>query len=401
MAERPYLPSPLEGAPANSEPARDAILTEGYRRLAALGDGAGARARAQELSATDPTYRPADVLAAQVDFLAGDFTAAVNRLAPVAEAEPRYTAALLLLGRASERLGDLANAYAAYLSVSDSSAVALERVGELEGRAFEIVVARFEDALTHHRLDDAERQLRQLRSWAPERLETIETGRRWAEARGDRQAERLALEQLLGRDPNRRELLERRAELDLADGDAARGLQALRELLAAHPEDSRLADKVERAKFRWRVTLLPADVQKIAAKNELSRGDFSVLAYWLVPEIRYSRPGAGKIAADILDHPRREEIARVINLGLFDIDATLHTFGPERLLDRAAALRALVRATATLGRRSCAGVGGTPCEAALACELVASAAECRSGERLAGEGALELLRRTQQALARE
>ena len=401
VADRSFLPSPLEGAPGEPDPARDAALGEAYRLLAAVGDSAGAREGARALLAADATYHPAEVLVGQADYLAGDFAGVVTRIGLVAESEPRYTAALLLLGRSAERLGDLANAYAAYLSVSDASAVALERSRELETRAFEIVVARFEDAVAHGRLDDAERQLHQLRVWAPEHLDTIETGRRLAEVRGDRQAERLALEQLLGRDPSRRDLIERRAELDLADGDAARGLQALRELLAANPEDARLGEKVERAKFRWRVTLLPADVQRIAAKAELNRGDFSVLAYWLVPEIRYSRPGAGKIATDILDHPRREEIARVINLGLFDIDSTLHTFGPERGIDRGAALRALLRAAGSLGGRPCSGDLGAVCESAVTCGLVGGSSDCRVSERLSGDGALELLRRTQRILSRE
>lgn len=401
VADRAYLPSPLEGAPGAPDSVRDAALTEGYRLLAALGDSAGAAGRARTLLAEAADYRPAEVLLGQVEYLAGDYAAVVTRLEGVAEREPRYIAALLLLGRAAERLGDLANAYAAYLSVSDASAVALSRSQELADRAFEIVVGRFGVALDGGHVDEAERQLLQLRAWDPERLETIETGRRLAEKRGDRQAERLALEQLLGREPNRRDLLERRAELDLVEGDAARGLQTLRELLVAHPGDPVLGEKVERAKFRWRVTLLPADVQRVAAKAELNRGDFSVLAYWLIPEIRYARPTAGRIAADILDHPRREEIARVINLGLFDIDSTLHTFGPERAIDRGASLRALLRVAAGLGQRPCPNDGGSVCEGAASCGLLSGVAECRANERLSGDGALELLRRTQRLLGRE
>jgi hypothetical protein len=47
-----------------------------------------------------------------------------------------------------------------------------------------------------------------------------------------------------------------------------------------------------------------------------------------VPQIRTARPGAAQIASDIVDHPSRDEIARVANLGLMSIDETLHRFSP-------------------------------------------------------------------------
>jgi hypothetical protein len=131
---------------------------------------------------------------------------------------------------------------------------------------------------------------------------------------------------------------------------------------------------------------------------ELDRGGFAVLVYWLVPQVRYGRGGTARIASDILDDPRREEIARVINLGLLDVDPTVHRFYPNTPLRRSRGLRALARQLGSSGAECAAGVAADPgpeesCSVAVRCGLVAAAAECAATDGLSGSEALEMLRR--------
>jgi len=119
-AERPFLVDPLEGYPLVPAPEPAARVREGWRDLLRTGDEAAARALAAALLEEDPGFHPARVLAAQADYLAGDDEAALEALGPVVEELPAYTAAQLLRGRAAERLGRIAEAYAAFRAAAGS-----------------------------------------------------------------------------------------------------------------------------------------------------------------------------------------------------------------------------------------------------------------------------------------
>jgi hypothetical protein len=137
-------------------------------------------------------------------------------------------------------------------------------------------------------------------------------------------------------------------------------------------------------------------VRAFLDKSELDRADFAVLLYWLSSEVRYGRPVAGRIATDILDHPHREEIVRVVNLGIMDVDSTLHRFSPAAPMRHGAAVRTLGRMLVGFGRDlACAHEENPPtaCSAATRCQLVEDEEGCESTETVTGEDAVELIRR--------
>jgi hypothetical protein len=228
-------------------------------------------------------------------------------------------------------------------------------------------------------------------------------------AEKDPKAELAAVTALGSRFPDDRELTERRAELELDVGDPGRGLVLLEELATAHPGDPDLAARLDAAKFRWRFAQLPSRVTAIGRAPELSRGGYAVLIYWLVPSVRYGRGSAPRIASDILDHSQREEIARVVNLGLMEVEPSVHRFTPERAVTRAEAVEALLRLLGLGGGGD--GTGGEPmpcaaevpynrrpswefvCSTGAACGLIPSAADCLPRAPLSGAEALELIRR--------
>jgi len=374
------------------DPDRRARIESAWRAFLDESDVTGATETAVDLLGVDPGFHPALVLAAQVDFASGDDRQVIDRLLPVGDALPGYSASQLLLGRAAERLGDVPLAYAAFRAVATRNPLALKRTGELHPRALEIVSNRLQEALRQGEVVRAEEQLSMLREWAPSETTTLEGIRAVAMARGDLRAELAATQELASRRPDDQALLERRAELELTVGDPGQGLQIVQELAARHPGDPRWAERLDAAKFRWRLTQLPRSVQEVAASPELTKADFALLLYWLVPDVRNNRPAAGRIATDVLDHPYREEIVRVANLGLLEIDPTLHRFFPSSPVRRSLALRTLIRMLSLFDKNiSCPGEA---CEAAAQCRLVTPEEECRPSEALSGSDGVELIRRS-------
>jgi hypothetical protein len=396
-ADRPYLIDPLEGYSRNVDPARRDRLHDVWRDLLEAGDVEGASRTSAEMLTDDPGLLPAQVLAAQVAFAAGNDAQVVERLLAIGDATPTYTASQLLVGRAAERLGDLPLAYAAFRAIAARSPLALKRAGELHPRALEIVSHRLDEALRNQQIEAAETQLALLRSWAPSEILTLEAARNLAVARADPRGELAAVKELSSRRPADLGLQERRAELELEVGDPSVGLKIVQDLAARDPKDPALADKLQSAKFRWRLSQLPQDVQEVAAKPELTKGDFAILLYWLVPQVRNSRPTAGRIATDVLDDPHREEIVRVVNLGLMEVDPTLHHFSPTAPVRHGPALRVVLRMLERFGAGSCAGSANV-CDASVACGLLRSAEDCQPAAPLSGSDSVEILRRSLELL---
>lgn len=400
--EQAYLVDPLTGYPRDVEPERAERLREAHRALLSNSERDAAVEAAAGMLESDPAFHPAQVLLGQVELGEGEPAKVVARLLPVSDEMPQYIAAQLLLGRAAELTGDLPLAYAAFREVAARNPRAFQRVGELHPRAVEIVSNRLDEAVRQGQLDEADKQLALLRSWAPSEVRTLEGARSLAVAREDRRAELAAVKQLAALRPNERSLIERRAELELAVGDPSAGLQIIQTLAQQSPNDPALAEKLAAAKFRWRVSLLPRDVQEVAAKTDLDKADLAVLLYWMVPNVRYGRSGTGRIATDILDHPQQEEIVRVVNLGLMDVDQTLHRFSPGAPARRSTVLRSLVLVLSRFGKGvSCLGAAGkgypsgsAVCQAASSCGLIPPEDECRPSAAVAGGEAVELIRRT-------
>ena len=400
--EQAYLVDPLTGYPRDVDPVRSERLREAHRALLANSEREAAVEAAAGMLEADPAFHPAQVLIGQVELGEGEPAKVVARLLPVSDERPQYVAAQLLLGRAAELTGDVPLAYAAFREVAARNPRAFQRIGELHPRAVEIVANRLGEAVRQQQLDEADKQLALLRAWAPSEVRTLEGARALAVAREDRRSELAAVKQLAALRPGERALVERRAELELAVGDPSAGLQIIQTLAQQNPGDPVLAEKLAAAKFRWRVSLLPRDVQEVAAKGELDKSDLAVLLYWMVPNVRYGRSDTGRIATDILDHPQQEEIVRVVNLGLLDVDQTLHRFSPAAPARRITALRSLVLVLARFGKGvSCLGAAGkgwppqsAVCQAAASCNLIPSEDECRPTAAVAGGEAVELIRRT-------
>ncbi len=415
-ADASYLVHPLAGWRGPLSPAQEDALDDGHAAVEA-GDAETARVAAAGANGGEPPaavgapYPPAAVLAAEADLLdrrAGDARA---RLEPLAEAHEGYTALQLVLGRAAELEGDLVTAFAAFRRIAGEP-LAAERAEVLRPRVTEVLARRVADALGRGALPAAEEALGRLRAWLPEATATHVAAVDVAAARGDRRAELAALRELVPRavgEPGLDEerLRERQAELELEVGDSGSGLELFEELAARHPDDPRLAERLAYAKFRWRIGQMPPEVAQVASSPQLQRGDMAVLLYWLVPRVRSTRGGTARIASDILDDPRREAIARVLNLGLMDMDATVHRFYPSRPIRREMALRSVLRVLHRFGPAACAAPAAevpapgldTICAAAFDCGLLRGEEACVPREDVSGAEAVDLVRRALAVMA--
>ena len=404
---RQYLLEPLAGFPLEVDTERRTRLNDAHRALLERREVETARRVAQSLLTVDPGFQPAVILGVETDLVAGDAAHAVERLQPIALALPGYLACQLLLGRAAEEQGDLVLAYGACRAASDTPAAAA-RADELAPRAREIVGRRFADALRASDLAKAEAALGLLRQWGPAELGTVEAEREWAAIRGDRAAELTAVRALAAYSPDDPKVSARRAQLELEVGDPRVAVELLERLTRRSPGDAALADLYSQAKFHFRLQVLPEPVRESAARARLDRADLATLLFWLVPEVRSSRRGTARIATDVLDDPRRDEIVRVVNLGLMGIDETTHRFEPRRFASRIEALVALARLLAPhAAERPClaAALGSATvvgrdlaCGVAVSCRLVDGAAACEGSTPLSGTDALELVRRTLELL---
>lgn len=401
--EAPFLLDPVATYPAQIDTERGQRVRSAYQSLLdSATDLAGVESLAGELLAADPELHPATVLLAQVHLLRRDDRLVLEALEPIAIDFPDYSASQMALGRAAERSGDQLRAFRAFRAIAHRSSLAAEREKELLPGAVEQAETNLWQAVDRGQLEDAETWLAELISWLgfdDPRILAAEQG--LAHAAGDRDRELDVIRRQLAQDP-RRDLRMREGELVTELGDVRLGLRIFEELVTEDPDDREAAERLARAKFLWRLQVLPAAVQELGERPLLDRSDLATLLFWLVPSVRYAPIDNPPIATDILDHPRRDEIVRVTNLGLMRVDQSLHRFDPKQPVARSTVLYALLmllqssdRPLACLLDENVETLGrsvGLICSKAAECRLLPEVGECLPAAEISGSEALELFR---------
>jgi tetratricopeptide (TPR) repeat protein len=400
-SQRDFLLDPFAGPVDTLDQSVRQRIETAYRSMLESGDPSVAATTAQALLALDPELAPARVLAAQADFVARRYAAVIGRLEGRLD-DDGTLAGLLVLGRAAELDGLIPLAFDAYRRAALRNAVAARRANTLRDRAQEAVLEELDASLARGHFAEAAAKVAVLESWASGERVALEARRRFARAGDDRRGELEAL-RLLAQVDDEPELLERLGLLELEVGDARSGLEIFEELVRRSPDEPRLEDLLSQAKFLWRLEMLPPQAQELVQRSELSRGDFATLLYWLVPNMRSGGSGEARIATDVLDHPQRDAIVRVLNLGIMEVeDDTLHRFAPDLPVARVDALDALLRIPLEFGDdvqcvRDLAVLSQVTasyvCQTAARCGLVPSTQDCLPAATLGGREALDLVRR--------
>lgn len=400
---RPFLLDPTVDCATGLDEAVASELQRSYRELIVSGDAAVALRVAEAAVAGDPSVLAAQAFRAEVLLAAARPREAADRLQPRASAAAECLPLALALGRAQEEVGDLPEAFVAYRAGAGRSEIAAERARTISARALEVVRNRFSEALRAGRREAAAWHLSRMERFWPDSAAALESAMEMARTVGDSRSELAAVKALLAFRPADADLALRRGQLELAVGDAGTGLALIEALVAAKPADPLLQTELARAKFSWRLLNAPEQVRGLRDKVVLTRSDLAVLLYWMVPQIRTARPGAAQIASDIVDHPSRDEIARVANLGLMTIDETMHRFSPDaglRRTDAVAALLRLISGNAPGGACEVPRTGSRDelCKAGVVCGLMEDLVLCQAGAGVSGSEAIEMLRRALERL---
>lgn len=394
--ERAFLLNPTVAAPS-VEPFLHARIEEAYRSFDQGRSPAEVAAVARKILEAAPGVSSALVLLAQTEYLEGRYQAVVDEVRPLLAQQPAYVAAAMLAGRAFERLGDDLAAFEAYRAVAELDSTAAARAGELQRQAVEALTAEARQAVGDRRFEEAEALLARLEALSPGLKSSLEIRLEIHRGRGQEREELAVLRQLVKVDGSR-PVRERLGRLEVEIGDVKAGLEALESLLRETPGDVGLQAQVDRAKFRWRLERLPARVRSIARKAELNRADLASLLYWLLPPVQHSPVVDPPIAGDILNHPAQQEILRVTDLGLMEVDETLHRFSPDAATNRRATLAALL---ALLARQRVACVAGESlardarawvCRKSVECGLLGDESQCQPGSPISGSDTVDLLK---------
>jgi len=416
-AQRQYLLSPLDGWTGTRSSRMAVDVQEAFDRMMIRGSTLEARAAGEAILDQDSEFAPARLLVAQAAFIDGRRSTARELLDVVLGAREDYPAAVLLRARIAELESDVVGAFARYRSLQGRLTIAARRATELEAQAVDDVGRQIDDNLASNRIDEARRLHALLTDWVPGSVALLEADWRLAAAAGSEEEELAAVRSLWQVQPENTMALERLAALEFEAGAIQVALRLFERLSAENPNDLRRAELLARARFQWRLDLLPEDVVELTDAVLLSRTDWASMLYWLIPGVRNTSPSrggiaGGRIAADILDVPprRRQEIARVINRGLMEVDRALHRFDPGSNASRRDVLDSLLRVL-VLSRPapSCVGDFGattTPssdliCQSAARCGLLAETEDCLPTAALGGAEAQDLIRKTLARVAQD
>ena len=400
--ERPFYLRPMSGffGAVPSDAARE--IGSAHLQLLTKSDSSGAAQVASSWLVRDPRLGPAMVLQAQAQMLEGDFRSALASVAPLESSFGSYEAAAMVYARASEGVEDVVAAFGAYSHFEDLNAAAGARAIELRPHALEVQGQLIRDSLARGHIDLAKEQLSTLEEWEPEQEETLVLAFELAKRGEDVERQRFLGRRLVEIAPEDSERLAQLGVLEMeVGGDPNRALEIFKGLNEIYPEEGFYQDQYERAKFFWRLKNLPAIVSETVAVPELTRADFAVLVYWLVPGVRAGANVQAKIATDILDHSNRQEIMRVVNIELMQLDRSTRSFGPHRAITRVEGLRSLLKSLHS-GHQLAACVAETSgsfrswdsvCEFGTRCSVLPSIADCLPSAPLSGQEALEWIRR--------
>lgn len=137
------------------------------------------------------------------------------------------------------------------------------------------------------------------------------------------------------------------AALAMKTGRYAEAVAITAELVKRDPS---AASSLEEARFQFQVQNLPEVARRAAVSPRVTRAQFAVLAWWLVPEVRESRvPAVPEVAMDAVDRPESQALVRAIAVGFFGVARETHRVGADQPVTRAEAAVVLRRVALLAG----------------------------------------------------
>lgn len=332
--ENRYLIDPRSGAPGTTDASLDRRFDAAWRFFLA-GDYATARMRLDDVTQRDSTYAPALLLNAALDWKQGRLDTARSELATLEQRYPdwiapkAYEAEIAISEQQTRAAWEI---YRGLASRADAPAVVRERLSDLEKRLFDEL---YHSALTASDAD-AIAALRQALVISPNATAARILLAQKLIAQKQYDDARVALDPLLNSgDVDKAEVQEALAEIEIGRGQYEQAIVRY-ERLSRRETDPRYARRLEQVKEQWNAANMPPQFQRALATDSMTRGDFAVLLYWLVPSVRFAQDvGTPPIATDLTDVAGREEIVRAIALGVLQVDPVTRRVGPSVPLNEA------------------------------------------------------------------
>jgi tetratricopeptide (TPR) repeat protein len=388
-----FLIDPRTGYPLEGEPAEFEIA---WRHVLA-GNEAEARRRLTEIRIKTPDYAPAILAEAAIEMRAGNLDAAANAInAALRRAPAEWIAPRVYDAELDFRRGFARAAYEKWRDLIGQPGVpsfAGERVNALQSALFNDLVAQASAA------PDAEavRLLREALTFNAGALDVrvmlaskLVNLKQFDEARREldpvlntSEATRPAVQEIL-------------AEIEAGRGRFQEAIVRY-ERLARTTKDPRYSARLEAIKEEWSMANMPPQFRQALESPAITRSDLAVLLYWLVPSVRFAQNlGSPPIAIDIENVAGREEIIRVIAIGLYDVDPVTRRVSPGRIVTASRLSHHLAR---VLMLRGAACARGIPTDRVLAaCGIADPSATIAPDATITGREAAQALEAVAKAL---
>jgi tetratricopeptide (TPR) repeat protein len=342
----PRLPEGLDfvySTPAPGELAAPdvSVLQTAWREVLA-GDTKSAIKRYEKLLRRYPGSVATRTGLAYARLRAGEGGPAQAAFLAVLEKRPEHVPALVGMGSVAIRNGDMDGAVALYkraAAVAPDDSVVRKRLASLKLQLTDRRMSEAHVALERKDTEAAATAYGRAIEVAPEL-----TGVRLALAdllagRGERPA---AIELLEADLSGERQVLLQLGRLLEEEKEYQRALDVYTRVLAHGPGDEDARAGQRRAREGVEALALPFEYQSIPEATRVSRADLAALIAVRVPALRRAGAGEPRVAVDISTSWARDQIARVLALGLMDVYPN-HTFQPGAIVRRVDLARAAAR----------------------------------------------------------
>lgn len=161
------------------------------------------------------------------------------------------------------------------------------------------------------------------------------------------------------------------AEIEIGEGKYQSAMRRY-ERLVSRTDDVVYAERLERAKRLWHESTLPQQFQLAVRSPNITREQLATLLFWKLPSIRFAQNlRQPEIVVDIGDVMAKEELIRVLSIGLLPVDRRTRTARPRRTVTADELLTTVAAALRYVSSDPCtsAGSASTPAETLRACGI--------------------------------
>ncbi len=306
------------------------------------GDTAAAVKRYDKLLRRHPESAAARSGLGYARLRAGQVAAASDAFAATLEKRPQDVPALVGMGSLAVRRGELEAAVELFrraAAVAPDDVVVRKRLAALKLQVTERRMGEAESALTRGDTETAAQAYAAALEAAPEVTDVRLALAQVLASRDDRQGAIAVLEADLS---GERQVLLELGRLLCEEQEYARALEVYTRLLAHGPGDEEARAGQRRAREGLESLAMPEEYRAIPEAPRVTRADLAALLSVRVQALRRAGAGEPRVAVDISGSWARDQVARVLALGIMDVYPN-HTFQPGAIVRRVDLARAAAR----------------------------------------------------------